>query len=100
MVITREDLKNMYIEHVEIEKIRIAKLIEEDYKSFVQEILEENRLGRNCCQRKSYECSEIYINVLLNKIQELFVDSKITTRFVTNDGSEKYILINIDWSLC
>jgi hypothetical protein len=39
MAITREDLKNMYMEHLHAEKIRIAKMVEEEVKAIVNDIL-------------------------------------------------------------
>jgi hypothetical protein len=98
MKITREDLKNMYMEHLEAEKVRLAKLIEEEYNTIICEILNENKLGNHVYQRKCYEYSEIYITALLTKIQEVFVDSKIQTAFITNDGTQKYVLVKIDWT--
>ena len=98
MKITREDLKNMYLEHIEAEKIRLAKLIEEEFNTIIREILHENKLGNHVYQRKCYEYSEIYITTLLTKMQEVFVDSKIQTAFITNDGTQKYVLVKIDWA--
>jgi len=98
MKITREDLKNMYLEHMEAEKIRLGKLIEEEFNIIIREILNENKLGNRVYQRKCYEYSEIYITALLTKLQEVFVDSKIQTAFITNDGTQKYVLVKIDWT--
>ena len=98
MKITKEDLKNMYLEHIEAEKIRLAKMVDEEFNIIIREILNENNLGRNIYQRKCYEYSEIYITALLTRIQEMFVDSKIATAFITNDGPQKYVLVKVDWS--
>jgi hypothetical protein len=98
MKITREDLNNMYFEHIEAEKIRLAKLVEEEFNDIIREILNENKLGKKIYQRKCYECNEIYLNNLLSKLQELFVDSKIATLFITNDGPNNYVLLKLDWS--
>jgi len=98
MTITREDLKNLYLEHIESERIRLSKIIEEDYKSMIQNILEANKQGKSRYQQKTSECSEIYINLLLNKIQHLFVDSKITTEMIKDEQQSNYIIITIDWS--
>jgi hypothetical protein len=35
MKITREDLKKMYLEHMEAERIRLAKMIEEEFTPFL-----------------------------------------------------------------
>ena len=98
MKITREDLKNMYLEHIEAEKVRLAKLIEEEFNNITREILNENKIGNRIYQRKCYEYGENYITVLLTKLQEVFVDSKIQTAFITNDGPQKYVLVKIDWA--
>jgi hypothetical protein len=98
MKITREDLKNMYIEHMEAERLRLAKLVEEEFKITVQELLNENMLGKNAYQRKLYEYSEPYLTELLGRLQDVFIDSKISTAFITNDGDKKYVLVRIDWT--
>lgn len=98
MKITREDLKNMYLEHIEAEKIRLAKMVDEEFNIIIREMLNENKLGKSNYKRKCYEYSEIYITTLLTRIQDVFVDSKIGTAFITNDGPQHYVLINLDWS--
>jgi hypothetical protein len=98
MKITREDLKNMYLEHIEAEKVRLEKLIEEEFNTIVREILNENKLGNRIYQRKCYEYSEMYLTSLLTRLQEVFVDSKIQTAFITNDGPQKYVLVKIEWA--
>jgi hypothetical protein len=35
---------------------------------------------------------------LLSRLQDVFIDSKISTAFITNDGDRKYVLIRIDWA--
>jgi hypothetical protein len=97
MVITREDLKNMYLEHVEAEKIRIAKMVEEELKIMITELLNENKQGKQYYKRKFYELREDYLTILFTRLQELFVDSKIST-VVVNDIENKHIIITIDWS--
>ena len=91
MKITREDLKNMYIEYIEEEKIRLVKMVEEEFNAIIREIIHENKLGNRIYQRKCYEYSEIYLTTLLTKLQEVFVDSKIQTAFITEDGPKKYV---------
>jgi len=98
MKITREDLKNMYIEHMEAERLRLAKLVDEEFKITVQELLNENISGKNSYQRKIYEYSEPYLTALLGRLQDVFIDSKISTAFITNDGDKKYVLVRIDWA--
>jgi len=99
MAITREDLKNMYIEHMNSEKIRIAKMVEEEINIIVKDILNENKLGRQIYRRKCYELREDYLTILFTRLQELFVDSKITTNVMNDiENAQKYIVINIDWS--
>jgi hypothetical protein len=98
MKITRNDLKNMYLEHMEAERIRLAKLVDEEFKIIVQELLNENLSGKYTYQRKCYEYNETYLTSLLTRLQDVFVDSKIATAFITNDGSQKYVLVKIDWS--
>uniref|UniRef100_A0A6C0L907 Uncharacterized protein n=1 Tax=viral metagenome TaxID=1070528 RepID=A0A6C0L907_9ZZZZ len=98
MKITREDLKKMYLEHMEAERIRLAKMIEEEFKTIVQELLNENLSGRFLYQRKCYEYSETYLNSLLTRLQSVFVDSKIQTAFITDDGPQKYVLVKIEWA--
>jgi hypothetical protein len=98
MKITREDLKNMYLEHIEAEKVRLEKLLEEEFNIIVREILNENKLGRFSYQKKCYEYSEMYLTSLLTRLQEVFVDSKIQTAFITNDGPQKYVLVKIEWA--
>ena len=99
MAITREDLKNMYIEHINSEKIRIAKMVEEEINIIVKDILNENKLGRQIYRRKCYELREDYLTILFTRLQELFVDSKITTNVMNDiENAQKYIVINIDWS--
>ena len=98
MKITREDLKKMYVEHIEAEKVRLEKLIEEEFNTIVREILNENKLGNRIYQRKCYEYSEMYLTSLLTRLQEVFVDSKIQTAFITNDGPQKYVLVKIEWA--
>jgi hypothetical protein len=99
MAITREDLKNMYIEHLNAEKVRIAKMVEEEINLIVKDILNENKLGRQIYRRKCYELREDYLTILFTRLQELFVDSKITTNVMNDiENAQKYIVINIDWS--
>jgi len=99
MAITREDLKNMFIEHMNAEKIRIAKMVEEEINLIVKDILNENKLGRQIYRRKCYELREDYLTILFTRLQELFVDSKITTNVMNDiENAQKYIVINIDWS--
>ena len=98
MKITREDLKKMYVEHMEAERIRLAKMIEEEFKTIVQELLNENLSGRFSYQRKCYEYSETYLNALLTRLQSVFVDSKISTAFITEDGPQKYVMVKIEWA--
>ena len=98
MKITREDLKKMYVEHMEAERIRLAKMIEEEFKTIVQELLNENLSGRFSYQRKCYEYSETYLTPLLTRLQSVFVDSKISTAFITEDGPQKYVMVKIEWA--
>ena len=98
MKITREDLKKMYLEHMEAERIRLAKLIDEEFKTIVQELLNENLSGKYSYQRKCYEYSESYLTALLNRLQSVFVDSKISTAFITDDGPHKYVMVKIEWA--
>jgi len=97
MVITREDLKTMYYEHIEAEKQRLAKLVEEDLNQIIREILNENKYGKTNYKRKCFEYQEEYIGVLLTRLQEIFIDSKISTTFITDDGPQKYVLVSLDW---
>jgi hypothetical protein len=99
MIITREDLKNMYIEHIEEEKRRLAKKVEEELTEIINEIINNNKLGRTSCKRKCYEYREEYITTLLTRLQNLLVDSKISTDFINEDGGNKYVLVTIDWKL-
>ena len=99
MAITREDLKNMYIEHMNSEKIRIAKIVEEEINLIVKDILNENKLGRQIYRRKCYELREDYLTILFTRLQELFVDSKISTTVMNDiENAQKHIIFNIDWS--
>jgi len=88
----------MYNEHVEAEKIRLLKMMEGELRVIITEILNENKMGKSSLKRKCFEYSDVYITMLLTKLQEIFVDSKISTMFVTNDGEQKYVLVSIDWS--
>lgn len=98
MKITREDLKKMYLEHMEAERIRLAKLLDEEFKTIVQELLNENLSGKYSYQRKCYEYGESYLTALLNRLQSVFVDSKISTAFITDDGPQKYVMVKIEWA--
>lgn len=98
MQITREDLKNMYLEHLEEERIRIAKLVDEDFNTVIREILTENKSGKKIYKRRCYEYSEDYLKLLLSRIQSIFVDSKINTEFINHEGVQKHVIITIDWS--
>jgi hypothetical protein len=99
MVITREDLNNMYLEHIEAEKVRLAKLIDEDFKTIIQEVLQENNRGQKLYKRKCYETSELYMHPLLSRLQEVFVDTKIFLESVNSEGNQHYLLITINWSI-
>lgn len=104
MVITKQDLKNMYIEHLNSEKIRIAKMVEEDVNSIIKDIIDENKLGKQNYRRKCYELREDYLTMFFTKLQEVFVDIKISTEVVSNssinnlDDTRKHIVIIFDWS--
>jgi hypothetical protein len=98
MNITKADLQNMYLEHIEAEKIRLAKLFEEERKSIITGVLEENKLGKKIYTRKCYDYNEEYFQMLVTNLQELFVDSKIGLSLVNNDGSKSCILLSVDWS--
>jgi len=73
-------------------------LIEKRCKTIVQELLNENLSGRFLYQRKCYEYSETYLNALLTRLQSVFVDSKIQTAFITDDGPQKYVMVKFDWA--
>jgi len=88
----------MYNEHIEAEKIRLAKMIDEDLQSIIRDLLNENKMGKNIYKRKCFEFGEYYMNSLLTKIQEIFADSSIKAVFVQDDGPQKYVLLTIDWS--
>jgi hypothetical protein len=98
MKITREDLKKMYVEHMEAERIRFEKMIDEEFKTIVQELLNENLSGKFSYQKKFYEYSEMYLTPLLTRLQSVFVDSKIQTAFITDDGPQKYVMVKIEWA--
>jgi len=88
----------MYNEHIEAEKIRLAKMIEDDLQSIIRDLLNENKMGKNIYKRKCFECSEHYVNILLTKIQQIFTDSSIKAVLVQDDGPQKYVLLTVDWS--
>jgi hypothetical protein len=102
MVITREDLNNMYLEHIEAEKVRLAKLIDEDFRTIIQSVLQENNRGLKQYQRTCYETSELYMRPLLSRLQEIFVDAKILLESVNNESSvenQRVLLLTINWSI-
>jgi len=40
----------------------------------------------------------MYLTPLLTRLQSVFVDSKIQTAFITDDGPQKYVMVKIDWA--
>jgi site-specific DNA-adenine methylase len=98
MSITKNDLQNMYIEHLEAEKRRLAKLFEEQRKSIIMSVLEENKMGKKVFTKKCYDHNEEYFQMLVSSLQELFVDSRVALSLVDDDSSKKCILLSIDWS--
>jgi len=104
MVITKQDLKNMYLEHLNAEKIRLERLIDEEIKLIIKDIIDENKLGKQNYRRKCYELREDYLTMFFTKLQEVFVDIKISTEVVSNppinnfEESRKHIVIIFDWS--
>jgi|UniRef100_A0A6C0JKU9 hypothetical protein len=99
MIISRQDLKNMYLEHIEQEKARILRLVTNELKIIVNEIIETNKTGKQIYKRKCYELREDYLTLLFTNLQEVFVDSKITTEVVNDpEESQKYVIITFDWS--
>ena len=99
MIITREDLKNMYLEHLEEEKRRIAKKVDDDLNEIIGEILANNKLGRTSCKRKCYDYKDEYITILLTRLQQLLIDSKISTDLINEENGNSYVLVTIDWKL-
>jgi hypothetical protein len=100
MKISRNDLENMYQEHLESERIRLQTLLEEDKQSILLEILEQNKYGRKTMFKKYTEFAnynENYFKTLILELQEVFDDSKIWISAENNDNS-KCLLLNIDWS--
>lgn len=64
----------------------------------MQELLNENLSGKFSYHKKFYEYSEMYLTPLLTRLQSVFVDSKIQTAFITDDGPQKYVMVKIDWA--
>lgn len=98
MKITKDDLTTMYYEHIEAEKRRIAKLIEDERNMIIRGVLEENKLGKKIYTKKCYDYNEEYFQILVQNLQELFTDSKIGLSLSTDDNSKKGVLLTIDWS--
>jgi hypothetical protein len=73
-------------------------LIEKRCKTIVQELLNENLSGRFSYQRKCYEYSKTFLTPLLTRLQSVFVDSKIQTAFITDNGPQKYVMVKIEWA--
>jgi hypothetical protein len=102
MKITREVLNSMYLEYVEEEKKRLEKLLEDETNSMLTEILNENRKGKKVFEKIFFGYQMEYFNILMNKMQEILVDSKITTGITcanTEDNKQDGILVTIDWSI-
>jgi hypothetical protein len=98
MNITKADLNNMYTEHIEAEKKRLAKMFEEERKSIITSVLEENKLGRKIFTKKCYDYNEEYFQMLVTSLQELFVDSRIGLSLGNDEGAKKCVVLSIDWS--
>jgi hypothetical protein len=98
MKITKDDLTNMYYEHIEEEKKRIAKFIEEERNMIIRSVLAENKLGKKIYTKKCYDYNEEYFQILVQNLQDLFNDSKIGLSLVSDDNSKKGVLLTIDWS--
>jgi len=100
MKITKTDLENMYQEHVELERIRLQKLFDEDKHSITICIIDQNKLGKKTYVKRYNEYSQFsenYFKTLIAHLQDIFVDSKIWIS--ADDTIElKTILLNIDWS--
>lgn len=98
MKITKEDLQTMYYEHIEAEKKRLAKLLEEERNIIIRAVLEENKFGKKIYTKNCYDYKEEYFQILVTNLQELFTDSKITLSLNNDEVGRKCILLTIDWS--
>jgi hypothetical protein len=97
--ISRLDLQNMYLEHVEAERRRIAKMIEDEINATLREILNENKMGRKVFTKKYIEQPDEFVTVIANKLQEVFTDSKISLEKLGDQNDNKIIMLSIDWTL-
>jgi hypothetical protein len=98
MKITKEDLQTMYYEHIEAEKKRLAKLLDEEKTTIIRGVLEENKFGKKIYTKKCYDYNEEYFQILVTNLQDLFTDSKISLSLNNDESGKKCILLTIDWS--
>jgi len=100
MKISKNDLETMYQEHLESERIILQKMLEDDKRCILLDILEQNKQGRKFLSKKYIEYtkySEHYFKTLISELEEIFVDSKIWIS-AENNVDSKCLLLNIDWS--
>jgi hypothetical protein len=93
MAITREQLHNDYLLSEETKKNELFNLIE---YSIRQGVVSTNKLGETRFVSKYYPYPTEYIVEFIDKIQSIFVDSKITS-IQLPDG--QFIAIVVDWTI-
>lgn len=97
--ISRQDLQNMYKEHVEAEKIRIAKLLEDELNSILKEILQLNNVGLKRYSKNYMDYPGEFINVIVYKLKEIFIDSNIGFEESPDNSNNKLVTIFVDWTI-
>ena len=88
MSITREDLKNLYLE---IERQKKISKIEEIVDKIKTIVLSTNSSGRTTCHIRRPFVEEEYTQAVIDELKKIFVDTMIYY-----DGPEN---IKIDWTL-
>ena len=103
MAITREDLNNLYLKHLEEKKIKNIQLCKTEVDYIKSEILRINKLGKKIFTSVRNVYDDYYYNELLKQLKEIFIDciitSEMTESTINNIDTMKQAKITIDWNL-